>query len=770
MKKRILSMFLVVVMLVTMIATFTISSFAETSGTTGDCTWSLVGAKLTISGNGAMEDYYTHDAPWGGLITELIIEDGVTTIGAFAFFDCDISNIAIPNSVTIIGDSAFYSCDALASITIGSGVTTIGDSAFWIGDSLTTVNYLGSKCQWDKISIGIENPLLTNSTITYELGEHAYDSVVTVPTCTEQGYTTYTCKCGDTYVTDYVDSLGHNYSNEFTVDIKPTCFTDGSKSRHCSRCDSQIDSTIIPATNHIDKCYCYEYEVISETDKTIKITKYLEKEANVEISAIIDGYTVVAIGNSAFSSNSTIISVEIPDTVKTIGQYAFSFCMNLAKVVLPEGLTTIEYSSFSYCTGLINITIPDSVTEIGEGAFSYCSSLETINIPSKITYIRKNTFRACDKLTRIIVPEKVEIIDEYAFAYCSSLVDIWLPISIDVLCENAFSYSNGFSTVYYAGAETEWNNITIADKKLLNSVQIHYNVSVGERDSHWQEYSIDATCTVDGEYGYECPCGYKISTGVPALEHEFDEEFTIDKEPTYDETGSKSRHCSRCDEVTDVTEIPMLEAIKNGWTLENGKWAFYENGVKVTNRWLMDSVGWCYVGADGYCVTNCWKADSYGWCYLDANGRMVCNNWVYDSGKWYFMDANGYMVSNCWKKDSKGWCYLGSSGAMLTNAWVKDSVGWCYVGPNGYCVTNKWVKDSKGWCYLDSQGRMVYNKWVKDSVGWCYVGSSGYMVTNQWVQDGGKWYYLDANGYMVAGTKVIGGKTYKFASNGVWIA
>ena len=230
---------------------------------------------------------------------------------------------------------------------------------------------------------------------------------------------------------------------------------------------------------------------------------------------------------------------------------------------------------------------------------------------------------------------------------------------------------------------------------------------------------------------------------------------------------------------------------KEGWVEENGKWAFYENGVKATNKWLMDSVGWCYVGADGYCVTNCWKADSKGWCYLDANGRMVYNNWVYDNGKWYFMDANGYMVSNQWRKDSKGWCYLGSSGAMLTNAWVKDSVGWCYVGADGYCVTNKWVADSKGWCYLDSNGRMVTNKWVKDSKGWCYVGANGYcltntwkadskgwcyldadgrMVTNKWIQDGGKWYYLDANGYMVTGTKVIGGKTYKFASNGVWIA
>ncbi len=130
-----------------------------------------------------------------------------------------------------------------------------------------------------------------------------------------------------------------------------------------------------------------------------------------------------------------------------------------------------------------------------------------------------------------------------------------------------------------------------------------------------------------------------------------------------------------------IAEISLdsTEEVKEGWVEENGKWAFYENGIKATNKWLQDSKGWCFVGADGYCVTNSWKADSKGWCYLDANGRMVINNWVLDGGKWYFMDEKGYMVSSQWRKDSKGWCYLEANGAMATNKWVKDSKGWCYV-------------------------------------------------------------------------------------------
>ena len=42
---------------------------------------------------------------------------------------------------------------------------------------------------------------------------HTYIATVTVPTCTENGYTTYTCDCGDSYVDDYVDATGHAYEN-----------------------------------------------------------------------------------------------------------------------------------------------------------------------------------------------------------------------------------------------------------------------------------------------------------------------------------------------------------------------------------------------------------------------------------------------------------------------------------------------------------------------------------------------------------------------------
>ena len=66
---------------------------------------------------------------------------------------------------------------------------------------------------------------------------HSYTSVVTEPTCTEQGYTTHTCACGDSYVDSYVDALGHSFG-EWTVTTAPTCTEKGVETRYCSRCDA----------------------------------------------------------------------------------------------------------------------------------------------------------------------------------------------------------------------------------------------------------------------------------------------------------------------------------------------------------------------------------------------------------------------------------------------------------------------------------------------------------------------------------------------------
>ena len=107
----------------------------------GECTWELDGTVLTIKGEGAMKDFASaSEVPWPTSITEVIIEEGVTNIGANAFLNCaSLISATIPKSVTDIGYRAFFFCSNLATITLPDGVTNIGEDAFRACASLTSV-------------------------------------------------------------------------------------------------------------------------------------------------------------------------------------------------------------------------------------------------------------------------------------------------------------------------------------------------------------------------------------------------------------------------------------------------------------------------------------------------------------------------------------------------------------------------------------------------------------------------------------------------------
>ena len=109
-------------------------------------TWKLYeDGTLNISGKGAMKNYDREgDNPspvYNNLsVKKVVIEDGVTSIGDAAFYDCNnLTSITIPDSVTSIGNAAFSFCSSLTSITIPDGVTSIGNSAFSNCNILTSI-------------------------------------------------------------------------------------------------------------------------------------------------------------------------------------------------------------------------------------------------------------------------------------------------------------------------------------------------------------------------------------------------------------------------------------------------------------------------------------------------------------------------------------------------------------------------------------------------------------------------------------------------------
>jgi len=119
--------------------------------TSGDITLTLEDSvTLRVRGKGRMLDYkdYNDDtskaAPWTRanftfIITNLIIDDGITHIGARAFEISNLRSLKIPNSVTSIGRGAFINCTRLTSITLPNGIISIEPYTFGNCRSLTSV-------------------------------------------------------------------------------------------------------------------------------------------------------------------------------------------------------------------------------------------------------------------------------------------------------------------------------------------------------------------------------------------------------------------------------------------------------------------------------------------------------------------------------------------------------------------------------------------------------------------------------------------------------
>ena len=100
-----------------------------------DATWSLENGTLTISGSGAINDYSRDDpAPWYSSrqeIRNLVLSEGLTRIGSWAFQDCtNLVSVSMPSTMSVIADGAFFGCTGLTMLSLNEGLYTIGQSAF----------------------------------------------------------------------------------------------------------------------------------------------------------------------------------------------------------------------------------------------------------------------------------------------------------------------------------------------------------------------------------------------------------------------------------------------------------------------------------------------------------------------------------------------------------------------------------------------------------------------------------------------------------------
>lgn len=139
---------------------------------------------------------------------------------------------------------------------------------------------------------------------------------------------------------------------------------------------------------------------------------------------------------------------------------------------------------------------------------------------------------------------------------------------------------------------------------------------------------------------------------------------------------------------------------QKGWIKENGQWAFYKDGKKITG-WMKDGDTWYFMDEAGHMATG-WVKDGNTWYYLEPSGAMT-TGWKYDNGEWYYLNTNGSMATG-WKYDNGEWYYLKDNGAMVANAWVKHNNTWYYVKGSGAMAKNEMTPDGYK---VDSTGAWI---------------------------------------------------------------
>ena len=289
----------------------------------------------------------------------LILPAKVSAIGASAFQGTPIAALDIQGGENLhaIGEDAFRGCQALVTVSLPGNVATIGARAFQNCPSLTylslseglktiagTVNGNNGAFSGCESLIGVTLPLTVET-----VGNYAFYN------CTNLRYLTI-----------------HNSDCQMSIGSYAFCKT------------GLAGTLIIPS-------------------KVKSIGSYSFSETDIRVLDIHDGDSLTTIGESAFRSCASLVSVTLPGNVTTISANAFRSCSALSDLNLSEGLTKIlgsvnyNYGAFCDCVSLPSVVLPSTIRTISTYAFYNCQSLATIIIKTSADNVSvgSNAFGKC---------------------------------------------------------------------------------------------------------------------------------------------------------------------------------------------------------------------------------------------------------------------------------------------------------------------------------------------------------------------------------------
>ncbi|MBR2953856.1 MAG: leucine-rich repeat protein [Clostridia bacterium] len=589
--------FLAIILAILMVVSITpITASAAITGTAGkNITWELdkTTGILTFSGSGEMYFYTSSNTPWDtykNYIKEVVINEGITTIGEYAFYKLYITGVTLPDSLIRIEDFAFSYCTKLTTVTIPDGVIQIDSYAFsnctsltsimlpdslnWINNnafakctSLTDVYYSGSQQDWHLIDIRAGNGNLVDANITYAEG-----SSYTWEFDKETGTLTFT---GTGVIPDYYNEDEDYFIkrpwDEIEKDIKHLVFNEGITSIGSlafAYCDS-LETVTMSSVVTIAHAAFYDCPVLKELT-TSNSLKFIGEQAFRDCKR----FTYIYYSGTREEWNNVSIGEHWNDEMDKVKVYPSDY------VVYSDSGTyqsVFGGNIFSWVFDAYSSTLTIS----GEGDLNWVFSLPW----------EENKY----DIKRFVFSDGITGICSIVFKVHPNLEEIVIPASVTEIAEQAFQ-SEFLTDVYYTGTEEQWKSVIIGeDNDALLNATIHYNYVECEHNyettiiteptcinrgytthicSLCNESYVDnfvdissckyvsavtqPTCTEQGYTTYTClVCGHTYKDDyVDATGHNFDSFVII--EPTCAESGYNQRTCSSCGHVIKYGFVDAL--------------------------------------------------------------------------------------------------------------------------------------------------------------------------------------------------------------------
>jgi len=230
-----------------------------------------------------------------------------------------------------------------------------------------------------------------------------------------------------------------------------------------------------------------------------------QREITIPEEIVQDGktYTITRIGASAFTNNTNLSRVTLPNSITYVGEFAFSGCGSLCMIDLHEGIETIDSSAFLGCANLRKMILPSTLKEIGANAFSGCAGLTELEIPNGLKRIGDKAFMNCSGLTELRIPDNVELgfeafsscmglknivfgdkvkMGDFVFMGCGGLERVEIPGCVEEIGHSAFYICDNLQQVVIGEGVKKIGPYAFARDMKLTSVEIPNSVEeIGER-------------------------------------------------------------------------------------------------------------------------------------------------------------------------------------------------------------------------------------------------------------------------------------------------